>query len=341
MQREFHTDRLVLRPVEASDDAAITVAANDLGVAKWLMRLPHPYNLSDAREFISQIVNKDTNFRVILRDGQFLGCMSADPQFGYWFGRHAWGRGYATEAGRAYVGEHFASGGGDLHAGYFSGNDASANVLKKIGFIESGSRQINSPLLGRVHNHDTILTRDHWLACLGMPIETERLFLRPLQRSDAPELQKIAGNDATARNMCSVKSPWPLKDAEAWIEKSRFRGQIGFRLGIELKGGRLIGSVGLGGEADPSVSYFVAEQFWGRGIVSEALSALLQYSFARFDLPMITSDVFVDNPASARVLEKHGFEKIGVDTASSPARVEPAQILLYRLDRKRFLGKVA
>ena len=341
MEHEFTTNRLTLRKVRDTDDAAIAVAANDYGVAKWLLRMPHPYGLQDARNFIARMQATGSNYRVILRDGQFLGCISADPDLGYWFGRHAWGQGYATEAGRAYVAEHFSSGGDDLDAGYIDGNAPSANVLKKLGFIDTGSRQVESKLHGRVHHHDMILTRDHWLGCLGMPIETERLILRPLHRSDAPDLQAIAGNDATARNMCSVKSPWPLKDVEAWIDNSRFKGCIGFRLGIELKGGRLIGSVGLGGEADPSVSYFVAEQFWGRGIISEALRALLQYSFARFDLPMITSDVFVDNPASARVLEKHGFVKIGEDMASSPARVEPAQILLYRLDRQRFLGKAA
>ena len=56
------------------------------------------------------------------------------------------------------------------------------------------------------------------------------------------------------------------------------------------------------------IGYWLGEEFWGRGIVSEALRAVTDYAFATFDLCRIYAGVFEWNPASMRVLEKAGYE---------------------------------
>ena len=51
----------------------------------------------------------------------------------------------------------------------------------------------------------------------------------------------------------------------------------------------------------------MGEEFWGRGIMTEAVTALTDFCFGNFSLRRISAEVFANNPASARVLEKAGF----------------------------------
>ena len=55
------------------------------------------------------------------------------------------------------------------------------------------------------------------------------------------------------------------------------------------------------------IGYWLGEPYWGRGIATRAVRALIDYAFAHFDLMRLYATVFEWNPASARVLEKAGF----------------------------------
>ena len=56
-----------------------------------------------------------------------------------------------------------------------------------------------------------------------------------------------------------------------------------------------------------TVGYWLGEEFWGRGIMTEAVTAVTDFCFENFPLRRISAEVFANNPASARVLEKAGF----------------------------------
>ena len=56
------------------------------------------------------------------------------------------------------------------------------------------------------------------------------------------------------------------------------------------------------------IGYWLGEGYWARGIVTEAVRAVTNYAFATFDLCRVYAGVFEWNPASARVLEKAGYE---------------------------------
>ena len=56
-----------------------------------------------------------------------------------------------------------------------------------------------------------------------------------------------------------------------------------------------------------TVGYWLGEQFWGRGIITEVVTAVTDFCFDNFPLRRISAEVFANNPASARVLEKGGF----------------------------------
>jgi len=57
------------------------------------------------------------------------------------------------------------------------------------------------------------------------------------------------------------------------------------------------------------IGYWLGEPFWGRGIATEALSALTAYVFTNFDIVRLWAGVFEWNIASSRVLEKAGYQR--------------------------------
>lgn len=167
-------------------------------------------------------------------------------------------------------------------------------------------------------------------------VETPRLRLGPFSTADLPALNAIGADPRVAPMMGSIPVPWPAAQARAWVEKGRFRGRVGFRLGIYEKGGGLIGAAGLGG-APASLAYFLGPEHWGKGYATEAAQGLIAAAFARFPrLTVIAADCYADNPGSARVLEKLGFQRTGTGMGTSLARLEPAPNIHYRLSRYSF-----
>ncbi|NJM83439.1 MAG: GNAT family N-acetyltransferase, partial [Tabrizicola sp.] len=117
-----------------------------------------------------------------------------------------------------------------------------------------------------------------------------------------------------------------------WIRHSLWRGAPGFRLGVWLRQGPLIGTVGLGG--DPvSCAYVIDPAHAGQGHATEAMAAFLDDAFTRFDLTAMVADHFTDNPASGRVLAKLGFVETGHGLGKSAARALPEPNVHYRLTR--------
>lgn len=140
------TKRLVLRPLLSGDAAWITAGVSLPEVHRWLTSVPHPYALKDADAFVERIARLD-GYRVIDVNGIGRGVVSVVeliqdkvPSFslGYWLHPDAWGQGIMTEAAAAMVGWHFARTDADLGSGWIVGNDASRNVLSKLGFEPTG-----------------------------------------------------------------------------------------------------------------------------------------------------------------------------------------------------------
>ena len=55
------------------------------------------------------------------------------------------------------------------------------------------------------------------------------------------------------------------------------------------------------------IGYFIAEPFWGKGLATEAIKKMTEYTFATFDIVRIIAGVFDFNKASMKVLEKNGY----------------------------------
>jgi RimJ/RimL family protein N-acetyltransferase len=143
------TPRLTLRPGWPEDAPALARAIAHEQVAFKLARLPWPYTEAHARAWLEAdhgdgdvpllIFAHDRGEAPELIGGVGLHPVGNDTEIGYWLTPSAWGRGYATEAGRAVVDmARHALGRRRLVSGHFVDNPASGRVLRKLGFAPTG-----------------------------------------------------------------------------------------------------------------------------------------------------------------------------------------------------------
>ena len=165
---------------------------------------------------------------------------------------------------------------------------------------------------------------------------TPRLLLRPGFPEDAPALAHAMADFAIVRNLSVVPWPYTIRDAEAYLASPRDPVLPSFLMFERTDGPpRLVGSCGLGRRPSGAVElgYWIARPSWGRGFATEAGKALVDVARA-LGLRQLEASHFVDNPASARVLEKLGFESSGiVAPRMNCARREevPARLMRLRL----------
>jgi RimJ/RimL family protein N-acetyltransferase len=167
---------------------------------------------------------------------------------------------------------------------------------------------------------------------------TERLLLRPGWAEDAPALAAAIADERIVRNLATAPWPYRLRDAEAFLAQPRDPLLPSFLVFERTDGEpRLIGSCGLGRRPSGAVElgYWIGRPFWGRGFATEASTALVDIARA-LRLPRLQASHFLDNPASGRVLEKLGFEPLGITAPRlSCARGTEAQARMFALELAR------
>lgn len=159
----IETERLRLRPLAATDADALIEWMSDRAVTDMLARPPHPYRRAHANAFIAWARVRPWERAIDAGDG-LIGCIGITEHLGYWLARPHWGRGLMTEAATALIGAWFdATGEARLVSGHFVDNPVSARILARLGFRETGRRQLHSAARGRQREHvDMALTRDDW-----------------------------------------------------------------------------------------------------------------------------------------------------------------------------------
>jgi RimJ/RimL family protein N-acetyltransferase len=163
---------------------------------------------------------------------------------------------------------------------------------------------------------------------------TPRLLLRPGFPEDAPALAAAIADEAIARNLANVPWPYRMRDAEAFLASPRDPVLPSLLMFERTDAApRLVGACGLGRRPSGAVEmgYWIARPHWGQGYATEACAALVEIA-RMLGLPALEGSHFLDNPASARVLEKLGFTPRGlVAPRMSCARGEEVPARLMRL----------
>jgi len=152
----------------------------------------------------------------------------------------------------------------------------------------------------------------------GIPLRTDRLRLRPYRDSDAEAVFVIRSDPKVMRYWGSP--PWTsIEQAHEAVTRDITGFDNGEHLALvieKIDDGRLIGQCTLfkwdRNCRRAEIGYGLASSAWGNGYMNEALKALIDYGFGPMELNRIEADIDPLNEASARTLERLGFQKEGM-----------------------------
>lgn len=137
--------------------------------------------------------------------------------------------------------------------------------------------------------------------------------LRPFVESDKDSLVKYANNPKIAAQLTNAfPNPYTLEHARKFIEIAMSHQTIRIKT-IEINE-EAAGGIGIHPQTDiycknAELGYWLAEPYWGQGIITEAIKEMVDYGFAHLEITRIYARPFSTNLASQRVLEKAGFKK--------------------------------
>jgi RimJ/RimL family protein N-acetyltransferase len=163
-------------------------------------------------------------------------------------------------------------------------------------------------------------------------LATARLVLRAPRRSDVKAIASFANDRRIAANTARIPHPYGIEDAEQFIASVNKReGEACFVIMLECAP---VGVCSVDSREDgPEVGYWLGVPYWGCGFATEAVRALIDHAFGDLEHEALISGARVNNPASRRVLEKCGFQWIGVRLSRIRAINSAAPIDRFRLDR--------
>jgi ribosomal-protein-alanine N-acetyltransferase len=149
-------------------------------------------------------------------------------------------------------------------------------------------------------------------------LQGERCLLRALVPEDAPALVTHANNPAVARNLFDAfPQPYTLAAATAWAAREANSGAFGRVWAIVVDGG-LVGCIGLAQEkgwlrCNAEIGYWVGEAFWRRGITSDAVRQVTDWTFAAVpEITRIHAPIFSRNEGSQAVARRCGYVREAV-----------------------------
>lgn len=155
--------------------------------------------------------------------------------------------------------------------------------------------------------------------------------------ADAADLAAAISNKKVQDNLRDgLPYPYTEKDGREYIssvlsadEKETFA----FAITVD---GRVIGSIAVFRQGNihrqtAELGYYIAEGYWGKGIMTEAVKQICAYVFGKSDIIRIFADPFAYNAASCRVLEKAGFQYEGTLRSNAVKNGKVIDMKMYSL----------
>ena len=144
-------------------------------------------------------------------------------------------------------------------------------------------------------------------------LQTQRLVLRPMVLTDAPDIQRLAGDWDIASTTLRIPHPYEDGMAEEWINSRQavFDAGEGVAFAIVRRSDTsYIGGIGLvlsQPHANAEMGYWIGKPYWNWGYGTEASGVVLQYAFEQLGLNRVYAAHFRRNPASGRIMQKIGM----------------------------------
>ncbi len=166
--------------------------------------------------------------------------------------------------------------------------------------------------------------------------------IRKWELSDAGDLAAALSNKNILDNLRDgLPYPYTEQDAADFISAMLSADEtetFAFAIAADDK---VIGSIGVFRQGNihrqtAEMGYYIAEVYWGRGIMTEAVRQTCEYVFAQSDIIRIYAEPFADNAASCRVLEKAGFQYEGTLRGNAVKNGNVIDMKVYALLRKSY-----
>ena len=161
--------------------------------------------------------------------------------------------------------------------------------------------------------------------------------IRRWKLSDAAELARAVSNKNVQNSLRDgLPYPYTEKDGEEYIRSMLSADEdntFAFAVTVDDKA---IGSISVfRGEnihrLTAELGYYIAEEYWGKGIMTEAVKQICDHVFKNSDIVRIYAEPFAENTASCRVLEKAGFQPEGVLRSNAVKNGKVLDMKLYAL----------
>ena len=161
--------------------------------------------------------------------------------------------------------------------------------------------------------------------------------IRPFVMSDAADLARTLNNKEVLDKLRDgLPFPYTESDAEDFIRSTLAADpDVNFHFAV-VCGGKLIGNAGVFRRENVhrrtgELGYYIAEPYWGRGIMAQAVRLVCAEVFAKTDILRIFATPFGFNHASCRVLEKVGFAREGVLRRDAVKNGKVVDVVMYAL----------
>lgn len=168
-------------------------------------------------------------------------------------------------------------------------------------------------------------------------LQTGRLTLRRMRAGDAEQMYAYASDPEVASYMLweAHRSPCDSENFLRFVQERYTRGDpAGWGI-VERESGRFIGTCGPESwrpeHARAELGYVLAREHWGRGLMTEAVSAVVELCFGRLGLNRVEARCFTGNVGSERVLQKVGMTYEGVSRSSHFVKGEFRDLLHYAI----------
>ena len=178
-----------------------------------------------------------------------------------------------------------------------------------------------------------------------MRLTTKRLILKEITEKDIESLIENISNLNVSRYLLTVAYPYTEADAKWWVEhckeRAREEPRVSYELNLQLRGQQgIIGGLGLSKvdrkQGTCEVGYWLAENYWRQGIITEAAEKMIDFAFQELKIKKISAPIFAENKPSQGLAKSLGFKYKRTKTkklkAKSTGKIHSERV--YELSRE-------